>query len=381
MRPKFKEIMKPVIPFDQSVRIGFEGSIFDIENPDGITIHMIELFDGKNSLEDIAQEMSISKEDVEEAVEMFNSIGLIEDWGENGLAYLNEEQLERYRANLTFFSNYADIHTKRFQFQRKLKDATVAVLGLGGASLDLACLAGMGVGRIIGLDYDQVELSNLNRQFLYSEKDIGTLKADAAFRRVKEMNSDIEIEVINKKITDAGSLIEVLKEADIVINGIDTPGIIATRWVNSACVFLNIPLLQGGISNTNIIWEKILPNSSGCYDCFLINFLRKDPYFEHQLLALYNQTFEKRNTAIAPHVALLSGFITSEITKLLCGHEEPMQASMSHILNTKTMRIMAEHKWERIPECPTCGNHKHHTLEPVNIDTLLSIAKQKEALL
>ncbi|RDI45582.1 HesA/MoeB/ThiF family protein [Falsibacillus pallidus] len=380
MKPKFKEIMKPIVSVDESIRIGFEGEIFDIDNPDNFTLHMLEQFDGTKNIEELAGILEVSVEEVLEAVEMFNEIGLLEDADDDPTIVLTNEQKERYRANLTYFSNYADMTTKRESFQEKLKDATVAVLGLGGASLDAACLAGLGVGKIIGLDYDTVDISNLNRQFLYSENNIGQLKANAALQRIKELNSDIEMEVLNMKVMNAEGLMDVLKDVDLVINGIDSPGIIASRWVNSACTALNIPFLQGGISNTNIIWEKIIPNSSGCYDCFLIHFLRVDPYFQHQLMALYNQTFERRNTAIAPHVALLSGFIISEAAKIISGHEASMPASTSHIFNTKTIEITKEHKWDKLPECPTCGNNGSHSVEPVDIEQLLSISKEKEMM-
>lgn len=379
MRPKFKEIMKPVVVHQNVIRIGLETDSYEIDDSDGVINEIIELLDGKRDILEISEVSSIPVNLIEECIHALNEIGCIEDDSIDPYQYINEKDLERYRANLTFYTNFTSLEKNKFEFQKNIKDSTVAILGLGGASLGVACLTGLGVENIIGVDYDLVETSNLNRQFLYSEKNIGELKTEATLNRLKELNSDVNFKFINKKIKSSNDLNSIIKEADIVINAIDSPAILCNRWVNAACVKQNIPFIQGGVSNTQIMWERIVPNQSGCYDCYLIHALRIDPFFEYQLKAIYNNHFPGRNVTTGPHVALLNGFMTSEVAKLLSGYTEAMPASTTMIYDKINIEIKKNFKWDKLPDCPTCGKGNEN-IEPVSLEELISIAKQGTAV-
>ncbi|MGQ3479718.1 HesA/MoeB/ThiF family protein [Paenibacillus sp. TY11] len=373
MKPKFKNIMNPVINVENNIRLGFDKEVFEIEDPTGVIYKFIKLLNGSNTIEDLVNLSGLTKEEVTDGIATLNSIGVIEDeTAING--QLDQSEMERYRANLTFFSNFSDINVDKYSFQKKLKDSKVVVIGLGGASLTAASLAGLGIGNLVGIDFDTIELSNLNRQFLYTEENIGQLKSEETQKRLSQINSNIEIQTHNIKVTSANDILKVIEGSDVIINGIDSPGIIASRWVNAAAVYYNIPIIQGGISNTKLIWETMLPNE-GCYDCFLINSLRKDSFFEYQLRALYSTRFEHTNPSIAPHVALLSGFISAEVVKLLSGYTQSMLPSTAHIYDTTEMQITKTDRWFKVSECPTCGKN-HSGIEPVDLEELILIAKQ-----
>ncbi|HLQ72281.1 MAG TPA: ThiF family adenylyltransferase, partial [Bacillota bacterium] len=250
--------------------------------------------------------------------------------------------------------------------------ATVAVLGLGGTSAIIAAFAGMGVGKIIGVDYDTVERSNLNRQFLFSENDLGRLKTEAVYDRLKAINPDIEVENHNLKIEDDQCLSDIIKEADLVINGIDQPAILATRWVNAACVRERKPFIQGGISNTKIMWQQFSPDG-GCYDCYIINALQSDSTFKYQIQSVYGQSFDKRNTAFAPNVLLLSGYLGMEVAKLLGKYAPPISKSLTTEVDTITQKRTELGQWHKIENCPTCGtNNKDRML--MDLEELLMFA-------
>lgn len=129
--------------------------------------------------------------------------------------------------------------------QQKLKNAKVLVIGAGGlGSPALLYLAAAGIGTLGIVDFDTVELSNLQRQILFTVGDIGHAKAEAAARRLRELNPDITLTPHTVRLT-ATEAPAVIGPYDIVLDGSDN---FATRYlVNDACVLLDKPLVYGSI--------------------------------------------------------------------------------------------------------------------------------------
>lgn len=130
--------------------------------------------------------------------------------------------------------------------QRKLLNANVLVVGAGGLGCPvLQYLAAAGVGHIGIVDHDVVSLTNLHRQILYTENDIGFLKAERAKARLEQMNSGIRITTFPVQITTENAP-ELLRDFDIIIDGTDN---FATRYlINDICVLLKKTLVYGAIS-------------------------------------------------------------------------------------------------------------------------------------
>ena len=129
--------------------------------------------------------------------------------------------------------------------QERLFQAKVLVVGAGGLGCPaLQYLSAAGVGTIGVVDFDLVELTNLQRQTLYSVEDIGKPKAQTAADKLKAFNPEIQVNVYNIKLEPANAL-ELLSDYDVVIDGTDN---FATRYlVNDACVLLNKPLVYGAV--------------------------------------------------------------------------------------------------------------------------------------
>ncbi len=171
---------------------------------------------------------------------------------------LREEQIERYSRQILL----PDVGGKG---QEKILDAKVLVIGAGGlgspAALYLACA---GVGRIGIVDFDKVELNNLQRQILHSTEDVGTLKVESARRRLTGINRDIEVVPHNIRVTSE-NILDIIKDYDIVLDGSDN---FPTRYlVNDACVISSKPLSHGGIFRFDGQAITILPGESACYRC------------------------------------------------------------------------------------------------------------------
>ena len=129
--------------------------------------------------------------------------------------------------------------------QDKIAQAKLLVIGAGGLGCPaLQYLAAAGVGTIGVVDFDVVELSNLQRQILYNLDDIGKPKATTAAGKIKALNPDIKIETYNFQITNKNAL-EILENYDVIIDGSDN---FATRYlINDACIILNRPLIYGAV--------------------------------------------------------------------------------------------------------------------------------------
>jgi adenylyltransferase/sulfurtransferase len=151
---------------------------------------------------------------------------------------LSKEEIARYARHLSLAGFGPEA-------QDKLKRGRVLVIGAGGLGCPvLLYLAAAGVGRIVIMDGDRVDGSNLQRQVLFTEADIGQLKAEAAARRLSALNPLIEIVPIAERFTRNNAL-ERLREVDVVVDGSDN---FSTRYlVNDACVLAGKPFVYGAI--------------------------------------------------------------------------------------------------------------------------------------
>ncbi|WBL24740.1 HesA/MoeB/ThiF family protein [Zunongwangia sp. HGR-M22] len=129
--------------------------------------------------------------------------------------------------------------------QQKLAEASVLVVGAGGLGIPvLQYLCGMGVGKMGIVDNDSIDISNLQRQILYTESDIGKSKVEVAKQKLQALNSEIEITTFSTFISTENAL-EIIENFDVVV---DTSDNFATRYlVNDACVILKKPLIYGAI--------------------------------------------------------------------------------------------------------------------------------------
>jgi molybdopterin-synthase adenylyltransferase len=375
LKPKFKDIYKPLVRIGEKIRIGFDSEAIEIEDADNSVENFINALDGTRDLAALSNVLGVPLGELREGIDTFNAFNLLENT--NRVVNLSREQMDRYRANLNFFSNFSSLDSSNDSLQEKLINSTVAILGIGGSSLIAANLAGMGVGKIIGVDYDKVELSNLNRQFLYSQEDIGKLKTQAAEERLRKINSDIEIEMHNIKISNSKDLLSIIDEADIIINGIDQPPIMSSRWVNSACTYLKKSYLQGGVTNSRIILQKIIPELS-CFDCYLINSLRNVEGFENQLNKTLNYNFSGRNTAYAPNISLMAGVFSTEVSNTLLSINEVEETSYTLDINNVKNLEYNKYPIERVDYCPTCSK-SHNFIEPISFEELTKLTRTERA--
>jgi len=124
-------------------------------------------------------------------------------------------------------------------------------------------LALMGVGKLILVDMDTVELSNLNRQLLFTEKDIDEYKARVAAEKLREINPNVYVIDRNESLVNVPR--RYFEESDVIVDGLDN--FEARRWLNSVCVGLNKPLVHGGMYGWYGNVQVVIPYVTPCLDC------------------------------------------------------------------------------------------------------------------
>ena len=171
---------------------------------------------------------------------------------------LTNDQISRYSRHLI-------MPEVGVEGQEKLINSKVLCIGAGGLGSPLALyLAAAGVGNLGILDFDVVDFSNLQRQIIHSEMNVGTLKVDSAKERLEELNSDINITTYNERLTSENAM-EIFKGYDLVIDGTDN---FATRYlVNDTCVLLGLPNVYGSIFRFEGQVSVFDAKRGPCYRC------------------------------------------------------------------------------------------------------------------
>jgi molybdopterin/thiamine biosynthesis adenylyltransferase len=149
--------------------------------------------------------------------------------------------------------------------QEKLKKARVFVAGAGGLGSPISIyLAVAGVGTIRLADHDTVELSNLNRQILHGDGDIGKRKSDSAAQKLKSLNKDITVEAVAETITEA-NVSKLVGDCDLIVDAMDN---LPTRYLlNKAAIQKNIPFFHGAVYGFEGRAMTVLPGKTACLWC------------------------------------------------------------------------------------------------------------------
>jgi len=171
---------------------------------------------------------------------------------------LTTDELERYDRQI-MIRGFGE------EGQEKLKRAKVFVAGGGGlGSPSSIYLAAAGVGMIRIVDHGSVELSNLNRQVLHWDKDIGRRKVISATEKLKELNPEVEIEAIEETITEA-NVSQLMAGFDLVVDAMDN---LPTRYLlNKAALEKDIPFFHGAVYGFEGRAMTIIPGKTACLEC------------------------------------------------------------------------------------------------------------------
>jgi adenylyltransferase/sulfurtransferase len=176
----------------------------------------------------------------------------------NGGDTLTNEEVLRYSRHLILPDVGID-------GQRKLKAGRILLIGAGGLGSPLALyLAAAGVGTLGLVDFDVVDVSNLQRQVLHGTKDVGRPKLESAIERIRDVNPHVHVEPYETRLTSENAL-DILRDYDVIIDGTDN---FATRYLtNDACVLLGKPNVYGSIFRFEGQASVFALEEGPCYRC------------------------------------------------------------------------------------------------------------------
>lgn len=240
--------------------------------------------------------------------------------------------------------------------QEKLAEASVAVIGLGA----LGCLSSMllvraGVGQLFVIDRDVVELDNLQRQILYREGDLGESKATVARKRLRSVNSAVDVQSIPADVIPKNTG-DTLGDVDVVVDGLDN---MKTRFVvNDYCVKNGIPFVYGGAMATYGMTMTIVPERTACFECLF-------PFPPSAGSIATCETEGILNTV----PATISSIQTTDALKLVLG--EGVGGNL--LTYDAWLREINQIDISRNDECPSCGTREFRHLVEDESDLVISL--------
>ncbi|MCH9658855.1 ThiF family adenylyltransferase [archaeon] len=241
--------------------------------------------------------------------------------------------------DLDRFSRQVMLEEIGYNGQLKLKNATVCVVGTGGLGNPITSrLAAMGVGTLRIVDRDVIELSNLHRQTMFDEDDVGQVKVEVAEKKLRKLNPDCKIEALAVSVNDYTAL-EVVEGCDVVIDALDSVN--ARYALNKACVKFGIPFVTGAAVGVSGQAFTVLPKESACYYCMFPD-LNED--------TMPTCSIEGVHPSI---LSIVGGIEVAEAVKIIIGKSPSLSERILHIdlenLDFNSTRTF------RADECPICG--------------------------
>jgi bacteriocin biosynthesis cyclodehydratase domain-containing protein len=256
----------------------------------------------------------------------------------------------RYDRQLHYFGDQATTAAGATQMQLALRNATVVVLGAGGlGSWTMAGLACAGVGRIVAVDDDTIELSNLNRQVLYRASDVGRRKVDVAVESLGALNPELELVPIARRVRGTRDVRAVCAGADFVVCTADWPVHDIGRWVNRACHELDLPHISAGQFPPRVrIGPTFVPGRTACLECqeraIRTDFPLYDELVEHR----------KRCAPVAATLGAPSGLVGSllamEVIHWITGISEPATLGRGIVFDLRDFSS----EWQAVEPDPDC---------------------------
>jgi len=249
---------------------------------------------------------------------------------------LNNDEIRRYSRHLI-------LPEVGLAGQKRIKSASVLCIGAGGLGSPIAMyLAAAGIGKIGIVDFDTVDYSNLQRQILHTDADVGRPKAQSAKETINGINPHCEVVIHNTRISSENAL-DLIRPYDIVVDGTDN---FPTRYLtNDACVLLKKPNVYGSIFRFEGQASVFAPHLGGpCYRCL---------YPEPPPPGMVPSCAEGGVLGVLP--GIIGCIQATEILKLALGKGSLLVGRLL-LFNALDMKFR-ELKLRRDPQCPVCGEH------------------------
>ena len=321
-----------------------------IERPDATARALLSAIDGTRTPEELEREFGAER--TADALAALGAAELLDDAADD--ERVSPRERTRHDRQLRYFSEVGGATVPPSEHQRRLREARVLMLGVGGlgswCSYALACC---GVGELVLVDHDRVEESNFNRQILYRERDVGRVKVEVAAEALREFDSGCRLVPLERRLEGVAAVRELAERADVVVNSADWPAHDIERWVNAACFAAGVPFITMSHSPpVGRVGPLYVPGLTGCFACQEATYRDAFP--------LYDELVEQRRgrpspaATLGPVCAFVGGQVALEVLHRLTGLFPPATLGRAHIYDLRTMTVTHEDV-PRVPGCAVCG--------------------------
>jgi molybdopterin/thiamine biosynthesis adenylyltransferase len=361
-QPRVKAEHAPYRISHGRIRIGGAsfGIAAEVADPTGWVWTMLESMDGTRSPAGVIDRVAglhpaISRGTLRAGLAQLVDSGYVEDAAGPDPEELTGRDKERYQRARGYF-RWLDLtpRASTWEPQQLLRRARVTVAGIGGTGgVAALALAAAGVGHLHCLDPDLVELSNLSRQVIYTEDDIGKPKADAAVARLGRLNADIVVSGQRLRIGSVADVLRLASDCDVLLLAADQPPEVRT-WANQACIAAGRPWVDAGYHGPLVQVAQYVPGTGACWECLRASLREQDA-----ALGAYPGDAPGRGVAVENAVgavsAGISGYLAAhQVISLLTG-VPPARPGIMQAVNLAALDVPFTLAGPPRPGCPACG--------------------------
>jgi molybdopterin-synthase adenylyltransferase len=330
--------------------------VVKLADPDGRVRRLLELLrEGNRAPQALARDLGVPEDEVCAAIGSLDDLGWLED--AEAEAELEAGVRERHYSNLAFLAGFSSLARSSVSMQRKVFAAHVVVLGVGGLGSGVVQhLAGLGVGRLTLVDFDQVDRRNFARQFTYTPAQLGRSKVEQVAAWVAAFEPGTVVRALHQQVTGPGVVAGLLPGADLVVAAIDTPEEVDS-WVNQACVAAGVPCIFGGLSYPRGFYWSVDPGRSACHQCLEASHARQLEREGPAAVSAWPRVLEPErvNRANGPVAGMLAGLVGMEALRYLTGFVPPVSAGTYQLIDFSGACQTSAEGWARDPGCPVCA--------------------------
>jgi len=358
-RPRVKPEHVPYRIAGGKIRVGgvSYGVAAEIEDPGGWVWTLLSAMDGTRSMAEIVALVRAAHprqpaRAVDDGLRQLVGSGYVEDAAAPPPPELTKRDLERYDRTMRYF-RWLDLtpRVSSWDPQALLRAARVTVLGVGGTGgIAAQALTAAGIGQLRCVDFDTVELSNLCRQVLYTEDDIGQPKVDAALARLGRLNTDIELTGQYLRVESEDDVRPLLDDCDVLLLSADHPPRLRV-WVNRACLAAGRPWVDSGYHGPRIQVSVYVPGSGACWECTRVHDRERHAaagaFAEGDKDAIWK--------AVGAASAGMSGYLAAHQVIALITGIPPVTPGRIDMVNLSALDSPCTISDPPHPDCPACG--------------------------
>lgn len=319
---------------------------------DDTIMNLVNSLDGTRTVQEIAEQFMVELEELEELLDYLKIKGILDN-----IEPKNDFiKIDKFRRPIYFLSDFAKNHDHQVGMWNKLRNSKVLIIGLGAVGTWVACnLVESGVEKLFLLDPDDVDVTNLHRQYGYTLKDVGKKKTDALEERLKKYNTEVNVSKYNMMLD--GVALEVFDsvQLDLIINCADKPNVdTTTMWVGEYGMKRGIPHIVGGGYNMHLslIGQTVMPGKSACVKCFQLQLEEENTIDSQRVKKL--QIKNRKVGSFGPMCSMIASFVGIEAIKVLTGCVEPANINRRGEFDIYSMNIKYKN-FIRRDDCEWCG--------------------------